>query len=129
MMAIIRDPEVNQPHAPPLKTSPERSGGWFRRLQRRIGLALAGDDEELILENQTAISWRAYHDYHWLGIIDPGESQTFRLDKRGSLSVRPSEEGDEVEYLVLPLDLHVHRVRIYHRHLAKAVEVYDLRVA
>ncbi len=75
MMAIIRDPEVNQPRVPPLKTLPERSGGWFR------------------------------------------------------LSVRPSDEGDEVEYLVLPLDLRVHRVRIYRRHLAKEVEVYDLQVA
>jgi hypothetical protein len=129
MMAIIRDPEVNQPHAPPLKTSPERSGGWFRRLQRRIGLALAGDDEELILENKTAISWHVYHNYHWLGFIDAGESQAIRLDKRGSLSVRPSDEGDEVEYLVLPLDLRVHHVRIYRRHLAKEVEVYDLQVA
>jgi hypothetical protein len=129
MMAIIRDPEVDQRYAPPLKTSPKRSGGWFRRLQRRIRLALAGDDEELILENKTAISWHVYHNYHWLGIIDAGESQAFRLDKRGSLSVRPSEEGDEVEYLVLPLDLRVHRVRIYLRHLAKEVEVYDLRVA
>jgi len=128
-MAVIRDPEVNQPRVPLLKTSPERSGGWFRRLQRRIGLALAGDDEELILENKTAISWRAYHNYHWLGIIDAGESQAFRLDKRGSLSVRPSDEGDEVEYLVLPLDLRVHRVGIYRRLLAKEVEVYDLQVA
>jgi hypothetical protein len=120
---------VDQRYAPPLKTSPKRSGGWFRRLQRRIGLALSGDDEELILENRTAISWRVYHNYHWLGIIDAGESQAFRLDKRGSLSVRPSEEEDEVEYLVLPLDLRMHRVRIYRRHLAKEVEVYDLRVA
>jgi len=112
-MAVIHDPEVDQPRVPPLKTSPERSGGWFRRLQQRIKLALSGDDEELILENQTAISWRAYHNYHWLGIINAGESQAFRLEKRGSLSVRPSDEGGEVEYLMLPLDLRVHRVRIY----------------
>ena len=129
MKAVIRDPEVGQPRVPPLKTSPERSGGWFRRLQQLIGLALAGDDEELILENKTAISWRTYHNYHWLGIIDAGESQAFRLDKRGSLSVRPSDGGDAVEYLVLPLDLRVHRVRIYRRHLAKEVEVFDLQVA
>jgi len=128
-MAIIHNPEVDQPRVPPLKTLPERSGGWFRRLQRRIGLALAGDDEELIVENKTAIPWHVYHNYHWLGIIDAGESQAFRFDKRGSLSVRPSEEGDEVEYLLLPLDLRVHRVRIYRRHLAKEVEVYDLRIA
>jgi len=128
-MAIIHDPEVDQPYAPPLKASPRRSGGWFRSLQHRIALALAGDDEELIIENKTTISWRAYHNYHWLGIIDAGASQSFRLYKHGLLNVRPCDEGHEVEYLVLPLDIHVHRVHIYQWHMAKEIEVYDLKVA
>ena len=114
---------------PPLKTSPQRSGGWFRSLQRRIKLAMHGDDEELELENKTAVSWHVYHDYHQLGIIDAGERLTFRLNKRGSLSARPSEDGDGVKYLVIPLNLRVHRVHIYRRCMGKELEVYDMRVA
>ena len=101
-MAIIHNPEVDQPRVPPLKTLPERSGGWFRRLQRRIGLALAGDDEELIVENKTAIPWHAYHNYHWLGVIDAGESQGVNLEKvrvqtmqvLGKLERSENDDGD-----------------------------------
>src|SRR5579864_3255721 len=98
-MATRIAPEVERP----LETKPRRSGGWFRRLQRRVKLALAGDDEELLLENKTTVSWRVYHNYHLLGIIDAGERETYRLQKHGSLSVRPCADGDEVEYLVVPL--------------------------
>ncbi|HZR40193.1 MAG TPA: hypothetical protein VFB12_08765 [Ktedonobacteraceae bacterium] len=125
-MAIKIDPDVRQPET---RTSPRRSGGWFRKLQQRIRLALSGSDDELVLENKTGISWRVYHDYHWLGTIDPGEHQTFKLEKRGTLNVRPSVDGDDIEYLVLPLDIRIHRVRIYQRRLAQDVEVYDMRAA
>ncbi|HZU66501.1 MAG TPA: hypothetical protein VFA09_04415 [Ktedonobacteraceae bacterium] len=121
--------EVDRPEAPPLETRPQRSGGWLRRLQQRVRLAMGGDDEELIVENMTNVSWRVYHDYHMLGIIDAGESRTFRLQKHGNLNVRPVAEGDEVEYLVLSLTLHVHRVKIYRRQMARDLEVYDMRVA
>jgi hypothetical protein len=114
---------------PPLKTLPQRSGGWFRNIQRRIKLAMRGDDEELELENKTAVTWRVYQDYHQLGIIDAGERLTFRLNKQGSLSARPSEDGDGIEYLVIPLNLRVHRVHIYRRRMGKELEVYDMRVA
>lgn len=125
-MAIQTEPEIERP-AP--ETSPRRSGGWFRRLQHRVRLAMMGDDEELMLENSTAVSWRVYHDYHQLGIIDAGEYQLYRLNKRGSLNVRPLVGGDEVEYLVLSLNEHVRFVRIYRRRLDKEVEIYDMRAA
>src|SRR5579859_7109673 len=115
--------------APPLETAPQRSGGWLRRLQRRVKLAFAGDDEEIEVENRTEVSWRVYHDYHQLGIIDRGERLIFHLVKHGSLSVRPSEEGDNVEYLVLPLSLKVHHVQIYRRRMGKELEVYEMRAA
>ena len=128
-MATKYAPEVERPDAPPLETKPQRSGGWIRRLQQRIRLALDGDGEELTVENKTDVSWRVYHDYSMLGIVDAGESRTFRLQKHGNLNVRPVVEGDEVEYLVLSLNLRVHRVRIYRRQMAKDLEVYDMRVA
>ncbi|HLH61024.1 MAG TPA: hypothetical protein VKV20_05015 [Ktedonobacteraceae bacterium] len=121
--------EVDSPDAPPLETRPQRSGGWFRRLQQRVRLAMNGDDEELIVENKTNVSWRVYHDYHMLGIIDAGESRTFRLQKHGNLNVRPATRDDEVEYLVLTLTVRVHRVEIYRRQMAQALEIYDMRVA
>jgi hypothetical protein len=125
-MAIRIDPEVEQP---PVKTSPRRSGGWFRRLQHRIKLALNGSDDELIVKNDTQISWRIYQDFHQLGIIDPAEELTFTLVKRGSLNVRPTVDGDSVEYLVLQLDRRIYRVRIYRRRMGQDVEVYDMRAA
>lgn len=128
-MSIKYAPEVEQPDVPPLETKPQRSGGWFTRLQRRVKYALGGDDEALIIENKTEISWRIYHNYHWLSVIDARERQVFRLQKHGSLSVRPTSEGDEVEYLVLPLNYDITRVHIYRRQMGKDVEVYDMRIA
>ena len=125
-MAIKSPPEIDEI---PLETSPRRSGGWLRRLQRRIKLAFAGDDEELMLNNETGVAWRVYHNYHQLGIIDPDERRVFRLVKHGSLSARPWEEGAEVEYLVLSLSANIRRVRIYRRQMAKDIEVYDMSVA
>ena len=117
-----------EPDAPRVKTKPQRSGGWLSRLLRRVRLGTAGDDETLVVVNTTAISWRVYHDYHMLGIIDAGEERRFQLTKRGSLNVRPID-GENVDYLVLELDVRVHRVRIYKRRMSKDVEVYDMRAA
>src|ERR1700726_865754 len=128
-MATKYSPEVESPYAPPVETKPQRSGGWFRRLQQRVRLALDGDNEELRVENKTELSWRVYHDYHMLGIIDGGEELMFRLQKHGNLNVRPVDDGNEVEYLVLSLNLRVKRVKIYRRQMAKDLEVYDMRVA
>jgi hypothetical protein len=125
MAVKLDDPDVRQEQ----ETSPRRSGGWFRWLRRRVKLALSGDDDELVLENKTGVSWRVYHDYHQLGIIDAGEQRTFKLVKHGSLSARPYVEGENTEYLVLPLNQRVHRIFIYQRPMGQAVEVYDMRVA
>src|SRR5207244_10916542 len=89
---------------PPLKTSPQRSGGRFRSLQRRIKLAMRGDDEELELENKTPVSWRVYHDYHQLGIIDANERLTFRLNKQRSQSARPTDDQAGVEGRVISIN-------------------------
>ena len=128
-MSIKYVPEIEQPDAPPLETKLRRSGGWFTREWHRIKLALAGSDEELMLENKTQVSWLVYHDYHLLGIIDAGEYLVFRLHKRGSLNVRPSAEKEQVEYLMLPLGVQVRRVYIYRRRLNREIEVYDMRAA
>lgn len=125
-MAIETIPDEE---TPPTRTSPRRSGGWFRRLWQRVRLAMAGDDDELMLENRTGISWRVYHDYHHLGIIDAGEYQVYRLARRGSLNVCPVVEGDEVEYLVLSLNERIRFVHIYRRQMGETMEIYDMRVA
>ena len=128
-MSVKTVPEIAEPDAPPLETKVQRSGGWLTRLGHRVRLALAGSDEELLLENRTQVSWRVYHDYHHLGIIDAGEDLLFRLHKHGSLHVRPCAEKEQVEYLVLPLRVQVRRVYIYRRRLNSEIEVYDLRAA
>lgn len=123
-------PEVEQQEAPPLQTNPRRSdGNWFRRVQRRIKLALAGNEDELRVENKTAISWRVYHNYHLLGIIDAHEQRVFRLNKHGVLSVCPCAGEEEVEYLMLDLSLRIQRVHIYRRWMSREIEVYDMRSA
>ncbi len=118
--------EVKQTEAPPLETDPRRSGGWLGHLLRRVKLAMSGDNEALLVENTTKLSWRIYHDYHLLGIVDTDEERTFRLTKHGTLNVRPLE-GDNVEYLMLSLNDRIHCVRIYRRQLSKEVEIYDMR--
>ena len=128
-MSVKEVPEIAEPDAPPLETKVQRSGGWFTRLGHRIRLALAGSDEELLLENRTQVSWRVYHDYHLLGIIDAGEDLIFRLHKHGSLHVRSCAEKEQVEYLVLPLRVQVRRVYIDRRRLNSEIEVYDMRAA
>ncbi len=124
-MAISTPPEVEVPR----QTSPRRSGGWLRRFWQRVRLSLDGDDEQLVVENKTTVAWYVYHDYHQLGIIDAGEQRKFHLVKHGELSVRPVLDGEQVEYLVLPLTLRVNRVRIYRRQMGKEIEVYDMRIA
>ncbi len=118
--------EVKETERPPLKTAPQRSGGWLRHILRRVRLGFSGDSEELIVENTTQLSWRIYHDYHLLGIIDSNEEHTFQLTKCGTLNVRPLG-GENVEYLILSLNDRIHYVRIYRRHLSKDVVVYDMR--
>lgn len=125
-MAIPAYPEVER-EAPSTKTQPERRpGGWSPRPQPRIGLDLGSDDEMLLLENRTEISWTVYHNFHQLGVIDPGELLVFHLCKHGSLHARPVGNEDVVEYLVLPLNYSVNQVNIYKRHMGQEVAVYDM---
>jgi hypothetical protein len=113
----------------PTETAQQYSGGWLRRLIRRVRLGLSGDDETLVVMNRTNVAWSIYHDYHQLGIVDAREEQAYHLTKHGNLNVRPFDLNDQVEYLVLPLNDRLHRVRIYRRQLSKDVEVYDMRPA
>lgn len=125
-MAVKIDPDVKRPE---VQTRPRRSGGWFRRLQYRIKLALSGNDDGLLVENQTELAWKVYRDYHNLGIVDAGESRVFTIEKKGQLNVRPMSDGDAVEYLVLSLERRIQRVRIYVKRMGEDVEVYDMRAA
>jgi len=127
-MVLTSAPEVEELEAPPTETLPQRrEGGWSISPQPRVGLALGSDDELMMIENRTGIAWLVYHNYHCLGIIDPGELLVLHLYKHGSLSARPLKESDEVEYLLLPLNFEVNFVYIYQRQMSKEVEVYDMR--
>jgi hypothetical protein len=106
-----------------------RAGGWSIQPRPRIGLDLGSDDELLLLENKTTIPWIVYHSFHQLGRINPGELLAFHFCKHGSLSVRPFETDDTVEYLVLALNYSVNQVYIYRRQMGKDVEIYDMRAA
>ena len=123
-------PEVEQPDALPTETLPKRRlGGWSPRPQPRFGLDLGSDEELLLLENMTEIPWIVYHNYHRLGIIDPGELLVFHICKHGSLNVRPVAKEDIVEYLVLSLNYFINQVYIYRHRIGKEVDVYDMRAA
>lgn len=128
-MAITYAPEIEEIEAPITETLTERrAGGWSLRPQPRISLDLGSDDEMLLIENETTISWTLYRDYHQLGIIDPGELLVFHICKHGTLNVRPINTTDIVEYLVLPLNYFVNQVYIYKHSIDENVEVYDMRV-
>jgi hypothetical protein len=124
-VAIYTPPEVDTPR----QTSPRHAGGWLRHFWQRVRLLLDGDDELLVVQNKTKVAWYAYHNYHQLGIVDAGEEREFHLVKHGELSVRPVLDGEEVEYLVLPLNYDVNYVHIVRRQMGKDLEVYDMRVA
>jgi hypothetical protein len=124
-MAVICPPKTK---TPPTKTQPKRqTGGWTPRPQPRVALNLGSDDELLLLENRTEIAWTVYHNFHQLGIIDPGELLAFHLCKHGNLNARPCAKHDAVEYLVLPLSYDVNIVYIYKRTMSKDLEIYDMR--
>lgn len=127
-MAIKMVPELEPL---PVRTEPQqrRSGGWFTRIQRRVKLAMAGDDETLLVVNNTAISWYVYHKFHQLGVLDPGERVVFSLRKRGNLNARPGMESDAVEYLVLDLNARIQRVEIYRRSMGKDLDMYEMRAS
>jgi hypothetical protein len=126
-MAIKITPELD---SPPTQTKPERqrSGDWFAHIRHHVKLALAGDDEDLLVVNTTAISWYVYHKFHRLGVLDPGGSALFHLRKSGNLNARPDLESNVVEYLVLDLTAEVQRVEIYRRNMGKELDIYDMRV-
>lgn len=127
-MAIKIVPEFEPP---PTQTKAERrnSDGWFTRIQRRVKLAMSGDDQELRVANITSISWHVYHKFHLLGIVDSGETRLFRLRKHGNLSARPGQDSNELEYLIISLNSGIQRVEIYRRQIGKELEVYDMRTA
>ena len=125
-MAISVEPDRKEQDA---LTQTQRLGGWFRRFQHRVKLALHGDEEDLIVDNTTQVSWHLYRDFHHLGTVLAEERLTLKLLKRGSLSARPTMETDEVEYLLLPLSHKTRQVRIYRRQLTQELEVYDMQAA
>jgi len=123
-------PEIEQEEILPTKTLPQRrAGGWSLHPQPRIGLNLGRDDELLLLENKTTIPWIVYHNFHQLGIIDPDELLVFHMCKHGSLSARPCEKDDVVEYLVLSLNYDIDQVEIYRRQMGVELEVYYMHAA
>jgi hypothetical protein len=120
-------PPEDPSSAPPLQTAPKRDAGHGKRRARRVKLALSGDEEELVVKNATQISWKVYHNFHQLGILDAAEKGTYQLIKAGLLTVRPLN-GDQVEYLVISLSHRVKRVLILQQHFGIDVELYDLRM-
>ena len=83
-MAITYAPDVEEIDALPTEILPQRqAGGWSIQPQPRIGLNLGSDDELLMIENRTGVSWFIYHNYHQSGIIDPDELFLFHLYKHG----------------------------------------------
>lgn len=126
-MAIKIAPELE----PPAETRPayHRFKDWFTRLRRRVKVAMDGNEEELLVVNNTIVSWHVYHKFHLLGILDPGESRLFRLRKQGNVNARPDLQSDAVEYLVLDLNSRIQRIEIYRRRIGPAVDTYDMRAA
>ena len=104
-MTITYAPDIEELDTPPTETQPEHKfGGWSLQPQPRIGLDLGSDDELLLIENETAIPWLIYKDFHQLGIIDSGELLVFHIYKHGKPNIRPMNTQDSVEYLMLSLD-------------------------
>jgi hypothetical protein len=119
------------PDDPETETKTERSTGWYTRFKNRIKLAMEGDDEDMLIVNNTAIAWKIHHKYHFLGIVEPGESEIFKIRKNGNLSACPNitVSVDPVDYLVVDLNSGINYVVIYLKSIGNTVEVYDMRAA
>jgi hypothetical protein len=126
-MMIVDLPEVELA-PPPLETKPRRSNDWLTRLFPRVKLGFEGEKDPLWLENQTDVPWRVYHNYHLLGFIYPQEIQVFYLAKHGNFSVRPYNQDDVVEYLVVSLTHQIEKLLIYHKRMARELEVYEMKI-
>jgi hypothetical protein len=111
-----------------LPTEPETERDWWDRLHplRKTQLGMSGNDEELTIENLTPETWRIHHNYAYLGVVDPQESRTFLLAKRGVISAQQLEALVGTDYLVVPITGWVHIVRIYIRALPGQVVTYHM---
>jgi hypothetical protein len=58
---------------------------------------------ELLLANRTDHTWLVWHNYHGLGLLDPGDERHVRLARVGTISARKLVADADSEYLLLSL--------------------------
>ncbi len=61
-----------------------------------------------------------------LGVLEPHQQGSYRLRKRGTLNIRPAADGDGDEYLLLPLDRRIQRVRIFRQSFGQETILYGM---
>lgn len=58
---------------------------------------------EILIANRTYETWLLWHNYHNLGLLDPGDTRLVRLVRAGTLSARQLVADVSSEYLLLSL--------------------------
>lgn len=60
-------------------------------------------DGEILIANRTGQTWLLWHNYHSLGLVDPGTERQVRVARVGTLSARVLAAPADSEYLLLAL--------------------------
>src|SRR5919198_1138892 len=100
--------EPSQTKAPETKTQPQRARPrWWRQFpwpRGRTRNAAPLEDDRLLIDNGTAMTWTIAVGYHALEPVGPFVKREERIVKSGLVSARPLEAAPGTEYLTTYLN-------------------------
>lgn len=102
------------PRYPATAPAPKSQGTLWRFRFPWVKTAVGAPTYNNVLQvvNHTVDAWMVWHNYHWLGALEPETERTFQVVRAGTLSARPRGAGPESEYLLISLAPHLVGVEI-----------------
>ncbi|MER3404087.1 MAG: hypothetical protein C4289_01990 [Chloroflexota bacterium] len=126
-MPVVVEPEAP---APLTRTQTKRGFLRFRFPGPKTKVGNRGDEEELLVVNETRAPWQLHLGYRALGVVDPGSQVTFLVVKKGMLTARQLA-GDgfsrSADCLAVQVTGRVQRVELRYRRLGDVI-VHDIVV-
>ncbi len=124
-MPVVVEPEAP---TPPTQTQTKRGFLRFRFPWQKTKVGSGGDEEELLVVNETRAPWQLHLGYRALGVVDPGGQVTFLVVKKGMLTARQLA-GDgfsrSADCLLVQITGRVQRVELRYRRLGELI-VHDI---
>ena len=107
------------------QTKTDRRRLRFRLPWTRTAVSAPTDDEDLLVVNETEVSWTLALGYRQLGVLGPKEHRRYHVLKLGMLTARRNGAPTGEEYLMLHISPAVEAVRIVQ--LAKDLALFELQ--